>query len=170
MHRLSCAKPSGDLGWVFHKENWRLVQSTHGVSIFLGDWLYFEIPLTFGAKGNVPKSAIHIWYDHYEFSGMPFELTNTSLVFMDLMNQVFHGYLDIWVAECTVDTLVYSTSCVEHGRHLIVVSEVLSKRDSSPSSWDVSFGWGSVLLGSWIEQEWTRRQHNRIRTHSCTCA
>jgi hypothetical protein len=43
----------------------------------------------------VPKSAIHIWYDHYEFLVMPFGLTNTPLVFMDLMNQAFHGYLDI---------------------------------------------------------------------------
>jgi hypothetical protein len=54
-------------------------------------------PLTFGAKGNVPKSAIHIWYGHYEFLVMPFGLTNTPLVFMDLMNQVFHEYPDLLV-------------------------------------------------------------------------
>jgi hypothetical protein len=90
--------------------------------------------LTFGAKGNVPKSAIHIWYDHYEFLAMPFGLTNTPLEFMGLMNQAFHGYLDIRVAEYTVDTLVYSTSRVEYGRQLVSVLEVLSKWDSSPSS------------------------------------
>jgi hypothetical protein len=86
-------------------------------------------------KGNVPKSAIHIWYDHYEFLVMPFGLTSTLLVFMDLMNQAFHGYL-----ECTVDSFVYSTSRVKHGRHLVSVLEVLSKRDSLPSSCEVSFG------------------------------
>jgi hypothetical protein len=46
---------------------------------------------------------------------------------MDLMNQAFHGYLDIYVAECTVNMLVYSTICVEHGRHLVRVLEVLSE-------------------------------------------
>jgi len=76
-------------------------------------------------KGNVPKSAIHIWYDHYKFLVMPFGLTNTPLVFMDLMNQGFRGYLD---------TLIYSTSCVEHGRHLKTVLEVLEKVSWSPSA------------------------------------
>jgi hypothetical protein len=56
---------------------------------------FSEIPLTIDVKENVPKSAIHIWYDHYEFLVMPFGLTNTPLVFKDLMNQAFHGYLDI---------------------------------------------------------------------------
>jgi len=101
---------------------------------------------------------------------MPLGLTNTTMVFMDLINQAFHGYLDIWVAECIVDTIVYSTSRVKHGRHLISVMEVLSKRDSSPSSWEVSFGWRSVILGLSNEQQWTCSQHDRTRTHSCTCA
>jgi len=46
-------------------------------------------------KGNVPKSAICIWYDHCEFLVMPFGLKNTLLIVMDLMNQAFHGYLVI---------------------------------------------------------------------------
>jgi hypothetical protein len=63
------------------------------------------------------------------------------------MSQVFHEYLDRWLVEYNIDMLVYSTIRVEHGRHLVSVLEVLSKRDSSPSSWEVSFGWGSVILG-----------------------
>jgi hypothetical protein len=93
----------------------------------LGNWLSSEIPLTIGAKENVPKLAIYIWYDHYEFLVMPFRLTNTSIVFMDLINQVFHVYLYIWVTECIVDTLVYSTSYVGQGRHLISVLKCLVK-------------------------------------------
>jgi len=170
MNRLSCAKPSGDLGWVFHNENWRLVQSTQGVSVFLRDWLSSELPLTFGTKENIPKSATWTWYDHYEFLVMSFGLSCTPSVFMDLMMQTFHEYLDKWLVECIIDMLIYLTIRVEHGRHLVSVLEVLSKRDSSPSSWEVSFGWGSVLLGSCNEQEWVHSQHIRTWTHNCTYA
>jgi len=170
MHKLSCIKPSDNQSGVFLIENWQLVQSTLRSLSILRDWLSSEMPLTFATKGNVSKSAIHIWYDHYEFLVMPFGLENTPLIFMDLMNKAFHGYLDIWVAECTNDTLFYSTSRVEYGRHLVSVLEVFRKRDSSPSSWDVSLGWGSVILGLRNERKWTRSQYVRKWTHSCSCA
>jgi hypothetical protein len=168
MHRLLCVKPSGNPGWEFLIENWWLIQSTLRSLDILEEWSSFEMPLTFGAKSNVPKLAIHIWYDHYKFLVMPFGLTNTPLVFMDLMNQAW--YLDIWIVECTSDTLVYSTCRVEYGRHLVSVLEVLSKRDYSPRSWEVSFGWGSVILGSCNEQEWIHSQHVRMWIRNCTCA
>jgi hypothetical protein len=65
---------------------------------------------------------------------IPFRLTNTSLVFMNLLNQVFHEYLDFGVVAFTDDMLVYSTNRVEHERHLVSVSEVLEKKNYSSSS------------------------------------
>jgi hypothetical protein len=59
---------------------------------------------------------------------------------MNLLNQVFHEYLDFGVVAFTDDMLVYSTNRVEHERHLVSVSEVLEKKNYSSSSWDVSFG------------------------------
>jgi len=168
VHRLSCSKPSDDQSGLFLIENWQLVQSTLKSLGILGNWLSSKMPLTFGAKSNVPKSAIYIWY--YEFLVMPFGLTNTPLVFMDLMNQVFHGYLDIWVAKCNVDKLVYATNWVIHGRHLVSVSEVLSKIILCQAHEMRVFVWRSVILGLCNEREWTRRQHDRTRTHNCTCA
>jgi hypothetical protein len=44
---------------------------------------------------------------------------------MDLMNQVFHEYLDFGIVAFTNDMLVYLTNCVEHERHLVTVFEVL---------------------------------------------
>jgi hypothetical protein len=101
---------------------------------------------------------------------LPIVLMCTPLIYMDLMSQVFHEYLDRWLVECNVDKLVYATNCVVHGRHLVLALEMLSKMDSSPSLWEVRFGWGSVILGLCNEPEWRRSQHNRTRTHSCTCA
>ena len=43
---------------------------------------------------DIPKTAFRTRYGHYEFLVMLFGLTNALAAFMDLMNRVFHEYLD----------------------------------------------------------------------------
>jgi hypothetical protein len=43
---------------------------------------------------DIPKIAFRTCYGHYEFLVMSFGLTNVPAVFMDMMNRVFHDYLD----------------------------------------------------------------------------
>jgi hypothetical protein len=70
-----------------------LLSQLKGASVFSKiDFLSRYHTLTV-QKENAPKSAIWTWYDHYEVLVMPFGLTYTQLVFMDLMNQAFHEYL-----------------------------------------------------------------------------
>jgi hypothetical protein len=77
---------------------------------------------------DVRKIAIRTRYDHYKFLVMPFGLTNAPSAFIDLMNRVFHEYLDSFVVVFIDDILVCSANHVEHEEHLKIVMEVLREK------------------------------------------
>jgi len=76
-------------------------------------------------EADIPKTAIHTRYGHYEFLVMPFGVTNAPSVFMDLMNRVFHMYLDWFVVVFIEDILVYSVNHEDHVEHLKMVLSIL---------------------------------------------
>ena len=77
---------------------------------------------------DVPKTAFRTRYGHYKFLVMSFGLTDTSVAFMNLMNRVFHPYLDQFVIVFIDDILVYSKSVDEHALHLRIVLQTLRDR------------------------------------------
>jgi hypothetical protein len=59
---------------------------------------------------------------------MPFGLTNAHAVFMDLMNRVFRPYLDRSIVVFIDDILVYTSSYIEHEKHLRDVLQTLREQ------------------------------------------
>ena len=60
---------------------------------------------------------------------MPFGLTNAPAAFMDLMNRVFHPYLDQFFIVFIDDILVYSKNMDEHAMHLWIILQTLRDRE-----------------------------------------
>ena len=77
---------------------------------------------------DIPKIAFKTRYGHYEFLVMPFGLTNTPTTFMDLMNMMFHEYLDRFVIVSIDDILIFSKSMEEHEEHLRIVFQILREK------------------------------------------
>ena len=72
-------------------------------------------------EDDIPKIAFKMRFGHYEFTILPFGLTNAPGVFMSLMNRVFHEYLDKLVQVFIDNILIYSQIMEEHDEHLRLV-------------------------------------------------
>ncbi|GJZ89116.1 putative reverse transcriptase domain-containing protein, partial [Tanacetum coccineum] len=76
---------------------------------------------------DIPKTAFRTRYKHFEFHVIPFGLSNTPAVFMDLMNRVCKPYLDKFMIVIIDDILIYSRNKEEHEDHLRIILELLKK-------------------------------------------
>ena len=76
---------------------------------------------------DIFKTVLSTRYGHYEFVVMPFGITNALVVFMCLMNNVMHKYLDKFVVVFIHDILIYSKSEEEHKEHLKIVLQELQE-------------------------------------------
>ena len=92
-----------------------------------GAQVYSKIDLCTGyhqlrvKEADIHKMVFRTRYGHFEFTVMPYGLTNTPAAFMDLMHRVFQPYLDLFVVVVVDNILIYSKSKKEHEGHFRIV-------------------------------------------------
>ena len=74
---------------------------------------------------DILKIAFRTRYGHYEFLVISFGLTNVPAAFMELMNKVFHDYLNKFIIVFIDDILVYSKTREDHEMYLRLALERL---------------------------------------------
>ena len=74
---------------------------------------------------DIEKTTFVSRYGHYEYTVVPYGLTNAPGVFMNLMNKLFMKYLDKFVVVFIDDILIFSKSKEEHAEHLRIVLQIL---------------------------------------------
>ena len=104
-----------------------LFDQLHGVTVFSKIDLrsgYHQVPIK---DEDIFKIAFRTRYGHYDFVVMEFGLTNALIVFMCLMNNVIHKYLDKLMVVFIDDIFIYSKSEKEHEEHLKIVLQALQE-------------------------------------------
>lgn len=103
---------------------------------------------------EIPKTAFHTRYTHYEFLVISFGLTNAPATFMDLMNRVFKQYLDKCVIVFIDDILIYSRTEEEHVEHLRMILGILREEQLYAKFSNCEFWLNKVqFLGHMVSNE-----------------
>ena len=78
--------------------------------------------------GEEWKTAFRTRYGHYEYTVMPFSLTNAPAMFQSLINTILRQYLDIFVTAYIDDVLVYTNRTLEeHKQHVKKILHALQE-------------------------------------------
>jgi len=79
------------------------------------------------ANGDEWKTVFRTCYGSFEWSVIPFGLTNAPMAFQEFMNDIFSNLLNICVMIYLDDILIYSNNMSEHHRYVKKVLKHLRK-------------------------------------------
>jgi hypothetical protein len=79
------------------------------------------------ANGEEWKTAFRTRYGLFEYTVMPFSLTNAPAIFQHFINDTLREYLDVFCTAYLDDILIYSVTQEEHKVHVRQVLNTLQK-------------------------------------------
>jgi hypothetical protein len=113
------------------KNKYRLPRTDGLFDQLRGAHIFSNIDLRYGfhqvriKEEDINTTSFRMRYRNYEFTVVPFRLSNTLDVFMCLMNVVFTEYLDKFVIVFLDDIIIYSKYEEENAKHFKMVLQVL---------------------------------------------
>ena len=123
---------------------------------------YHQIRLTPEA---IPLTAFRTKYGLFEFTVLPFGLTNAPATFMTVMNDVFHEYLDVFVLVYLDDILVFSKTLQDHVKHLEKVFLLLRKHSLYGKLSKCTFAQESVeYLGHTVSSSGIAMEEDKVKS------
>jgi len=91
-----------------------LLDSPHKARVYSKIDLCYAYHLVRIANGDEWKTAFRTRYGSFEWSVMPFSLTNASAAFQRFINNIFSDLLDVYIVIYLDDILIYLNNMSEH--------------------------------------------------------
>ena len=116
------------------------------------------------AEPDVEKTAFRTRYGHYEYTVLPFGLTNAPATFMTLMHDVLRDHLDHSVVVYLDDILIYSKSWEKHVKDVAAVLEKLREHKLYAKISKCEFGKRKVeFLGDFVSEEGIAMDPDKVK-------